>query len=94
MFLGSCFDALVSENMGIRSPVQALERELSHIQRDLEENSRQPVETKVLELTGEFYKELLVLTGESSDFSHCAILAAKTLERIDGGILEIHVADV
>ncbi|KKU67850.1 MAG: hypothetical protein UX89_C0012G0011 [Parcubacteria group bacterium GW2011_GWA2_47_16] len=87
----SCLNALVQENIATRSPVEALERELAHINRDLETTNRPVVATKVLELTKGFYSALLARNPGS--FESLAEHSEIVLDEIEESILDIHVVE-
>ncbi len=87
----SCLNALVQENIRIRSPMEALKREIAHIKRDLETTSRAVVATQVLELTRGFYSSLLACSPDS--FESLAKQSEIVLDEIEKSILDIHVVD-
>ncbi|MDO8482310.1 MAG: hypothetical protein Q7S86_00645 [bacterium] len=87
----SCLNALIQENIGTRSPVEALKREIAHIKRDLEISKRAVVATKVLELTRGFYSALLARNPGS--FESLAEHSEIVLDEIEESILDIHVVE-
>mgnify|MGYP001598815833 CR=1 FL=1 len=86
----SCLNDLAQENTGIRSPVEALKREIRHIKNALT-SERLVVATKVLELTQGFYESLLARNPDS--FESIAEYASAVLDEIEESILGIHVIE-
>ena len=91
-FLRHCVEDLISENRGIRTPDQALQRELKHIRTDLAGVKRGQIPTKVLELTQSFYEELV--KTNSKNFDEVQQHSEKLLTSIENQIEDIKVADV
>lgn len=91
-FCRSCVSDLISENLGLREPCDALRRELRHIDHDLTVSARPHVAVKVLELTRAFYVQLL--SCNPSCFDELENSVESVLDSIVESILDIHVADI
>jgi hypothetical protein len=81
---------LISESTGVRTPGQALQRELRHIATDLVEVKRGPIPTKVLELVRSFYDELE--RTKPKDFNELERNAEGLCVAVEQRIEEIKVA--
>jgi hypothetical protein len=90
-FLRSCVKDLTAENRGLRSPKEALSREITSIRKDLDSSDRPAVEVKVLELTGAFYRELL--GKNSADFDALTKDAEACLTRVKNGVEAIKIVE-
>jgi hypothetical protein len=71
--------------------MEALQREVRHIDSALKTLDCPPVARKVLELTQEFYETLLPCNPDS--FESLSEHAADVLDKIEESILDIHVVE-
>lgn len=90
-FLRSCAKALARENDPIRSPIEALRREVRHIQQDVGSTVRGEAENSVLGLTRAFYNELI--SRHPKDYDDLLGVVEESLRAIEEAIRSIQVPD-
>lgn len=91
-FLSSCVDDLISQNRGLRTPSEAIAREIRHIDKDLGEVQRGKVPEKLLELTKHFYVSLA--SRHSPTFEALRTDADQIVQDLDREILSIQVSEL
>ena len=90
-FFRACVDDLIAENKGVRTPEQAIQRELNHIKFDTTSTKRDAIPTKILELTRDFYDALL--KKKSLDYGGLEEHSEELIALIEREIEAIKVAD-
>ena len=88
-FLQSCWNALIGESKNKNIAVdEAITLELSQISEALQSNGYDIVTSKVLELTLEFYSQVLEAMDSVKDIDQ---LASSVIEVITRNILNVHI---
>jgi len=94
--LSLCVEDLIAENKGIRTPLEAVQREIDHIDRDRKEKKRSAACGAVLDLVHDFYgrlKEVLVSARKSTDMDELGKISEQIIWNISQEILDIKVLE-
>ncbi len=90
-FLSGCLDDLIKENVGVRTPREALLREIHHIDADLLATNRSVFATATLRQVKAFYVKVVYhIANGVQDLATAGVIANRELmEEVEA----IHVAD-
>ncbi len=93
-FFAGCLNALIKENRGLRSPHEAVAREIRHIDADIAKHKRPPAAEATHRLTRTFYEKMLEnLLEDERDFDHLIAIGTTAIGEIDAEVKAIHVED-